>query len=138
MKPIRSFSGEFRFLSNFYMVRVRHERHYYQSAEHAYQATKMRYEKDRERVARCRTPGSAKRMARSREMREDWEGEKLEKMRTIVIRKFQQHDDLRDKLLATGDRELREGNTYRCISKDCERRDIKYRPVPWEMERVDE
>lgn len=28
-------------------------------------------------------------------------------------------------------------NTYNCISRECDYFGIKYRPVPWEMERVD-
>lgn len=33
---------------------------------------------------------------------------------------------------------VRESNTYSCISPDCEQNGVKYKPVPWEMERVDE
>jgi hypothetical protein len=30
-----------------------------------------------------------------------------------------------------------DGNTYHCITKDCDASGVKYKPVPWEMERVD-
>jgi hypothetical protein len=32
---------------------------------------------------------------------------------------------------------VRESNTYSCISPNCELNGVKYKPVPWEMERVD-
>lgn len=112
MSPISSFSGEFRFLSNFYMINVRFRKHAYRSGEHAYQASKMRDEEDRDLVSRCLTPGAAKRLARTLPMDPDWEEKKVRVMRMVVIRKFQQHDDLRDKLLATDPRELIEGNHW--------------------------
>ena len=46
-------------------------------------------------------------------LREDWEEVKDEIMYKVVLTKFSQHRNLREKLLSTGDAELIEGNCWR-------------------------
>lgn len=45
-------------------------------------------------------------------MRSDWEEVKDKVMYEIVLAKFTQNPDLKEKLLATGDEYLEEGNTW--------------------------
>ena len=45
-------------------------------------------------------------------MRSDWEEVKDKVMYEIVLAKFTQNPDLKEKLLATGDESLEEGNTW--------------------------
>ena len=45
-------------------------------------------------------------------MRSDWEEVKNKVMYEIVLAKFTQNSDLKEKLLATGDEHLEEGNTW--------------------------
>jgi len=108
---ISKFSGRYKFLSNFYAVNLYFEGLIYPSVEHAYQAAKARYEPDKERIRDLSTPGEAKRAGRVIFLRPDWEEIKLTVMETLVRSKFRRKT-LRDKLLATGDTELIEGNWW--------------------------
>jgi ribA/ribD-fused uncharacterized protein len=110
--PITSFRGEFRFLSNFYPSRIQMGVLVYPTVEHAFQAAKCRSVGDRQRIAEAPTPGAAKRMGRRVQLRPDWEQVKFKAMAWCLHEKFTRHDDLRMRLLSTGDRELVEGNTW--------------------------
>jgi ribA/ribD-fused uncharacterized protein len=110
---IDSFQGEYRFLSNFWPAVVEYEGITYPSIEHAYQAAKTLDRNERRRIAAIVEPGDAKRAGRALpNQRKDWEQVKLRVMEDCVRYKFTHHADLRDKLLATGDAELIEGNTW--------------------------
>lgn len=110
---IRSFSGEYEFLSNFYNVAVNYKGTY-GSAEAAYQAQKAASLSDAYEFQKY-NPGKAKRMGRKIKMRPDWEEVKVAFMRDVVFAKFVQNPELADKLIATGDNELIEGNSWRDI-----------------------
>jgi ribA/ribD-fused uncharacterized protein len=84
----------------------------YPSSEHAYQAAKTKDKKMRKKIAQQPTAWQAKDLGQKIELREDWEERKVEIMYRILRAKFKQHKDLREKLLATGDAELIEGNTW--------------------------
>ena len=84
----------------------------YPSSEHAYQAAKTKDKKMRRKIACKATAWEAKRLGQQVKLREDWEERKVEIMYRILHAKFNQHDDLKEKLLATGDAELIEGNTW--------------------------
>lgn len=109
---IEDFSGEYRFLSNFFPAQIRHEQITYPTVEHAFQATKSLERFDRLRIASTRSPGRAKSLGRRVRLRKDWESIKVAVMRHLVEKKFNVHQDLRNRLLATGDTELIEGNTW--------------------------
>lgn len=109
---IEDFSGENRFLSNFYPSRIRHERITYPTVEHAFQATKSLERMDRLKIANSRSPGKAKALGQKVRLRKDWESIKVAVMRQLVEKKFTVHQDLRNRLLATEDAELIEGNTW--------------------------
>lgn len=113
-KPTRidSFSGEYRFLSNFWPAEVEFEGQRYPSVEHAYQAAKTLDPVERRRIATQATPSAAKRAGRALVLRDDWLEVKLDVMESCVRDKFTRHAELRRRLLETGDAELVEGNTW--------------------------
>ncbi len=109
---ISAFAGQYRFLSNFYQSVVRMDGVDYPTVEHAFQAAKNPSAAYRERVASAREPGHAKRLGRMVMLRADWEHVKLDVMLALLRIKFYRGGDLADRLLATGDHELVEGNTW--------------------------
>lgn len=108
---IDSFTGEFRFLSNFWLVPVRYNCYTYMSSEHAYQAAKMTCQEDHDAVALAATPGIAKREAHKRPKLRDFDLDKVMEMAQILRAKFSDAE-MMQRLLATGDRFLVEGNTW--------------------------
>lgn len=108
---IDSFQGEFRFLSNFWLVQVLLDGVPYRSVEHAYMAAKTLDPELREQMRSMDRPGDVKRFARTIQLREDWEDVKLDIMRDLVRQKFKT-PNLKRLLLATGNQQLVEGNTW--------------------------
>lgn len=115
MTRISSFKGDYRFLSNFWMVSVPLENIWYPSVEHAYQAAKTTNPEEREKIRRASTAAEAKRIGKHITLRPDWEQVKIDYMRYLVWYKFAMYPDLGKMLLDTGDRELVEGNTWNDI-----------------------
>jgi len=109
--PISKFRGAFGFLSSFHACRVEHEGRAFESLEHAYQAAKTEDPAERERIAALPTAAEAKRAGRRIAVRGDWDEVKLGVMRDLLRSKFSD-PELRLRLLATGDRELVEGNHW--------------------------
>lgn len=112
MNKIKYFKGEYRFLSNFWDAPVKYDGKMYPSSEHAYQAAKSLDEDYRTRIAKMKTPGEAKKAGKKVKLREDWEDVKFSIMKEIVRDKFTRNADLKEKLLATGDAILEEGNVW--------------------------
>ena len=84
---------------------------FFKSAEHAYQSEKALWPDIRRDIIEASSPGKAKRLGSKTRLRKDWEYIKLERMLTIVRRKF--NNALLGKwLLETGDRELVELNNW--------------------------
>lgn len=108
---INHFAGEHKFLSNFFPCEVRYKGETYLSSEAAYQAQKCADEKDRRKFCRL-GPAKAKSFGRRVVRRDDFEEKKVTIMVKIVRNKFKQNPDLAKKLVATGDVELIEGNTW--------------------------
>lgn len=108
---IDSFRGTHRFLSNFFPAEVSYEGAIYPSVENAFQAAKCVSASERE-VFRVCSPAEAKRFGRRVRLRPDWEHVKLDIMRQLVTDKFTRSDELRRRLLATGNAELVEGNAW--------------------------
>jgi ribA/ribD-fused uncharacterized protein len=109
--PIGPFTGEFRFLSNFFPVAVEYEAMRYPTAEHAFQAAKTEDPLVRARIRALPTASAAKRSGRNLVLRPDWEQRKLSIMGHILRQKFQ-HPVLRAQLLRTHPRPLVEVNTW--------------------------
>lgn len=110
---IDSFSGEYRFLSNFYQAEVEFEGMMYPSTEHAYQAAKTLDLKSRA-MFQGGTAGQAKRLGQVIILRDDWTNDnvKISVMYAVLLDKFTRHQDLRKQLIATSPNELVEGNTW--------------------------
>ncbi len=108
---IKEFDGEFAFLSNFSHSLILHEGIVYPTVEHFFQAMKTLIPAEREAIAAAPTPGIAKRMGRKVNLRPDWETIKVDVMRTGLRLKFSDYE-LAQKLLATGDKYLIEGNVW--------------------------
>ncbi len=81
---------------------------YWRTVEHYFQAQKFEGTDHEETVRRARTPGDAKGLGRSKSisLRSDWESVKDHIMYQAVLRKFETHEDLRDRLMQTEDDEL--------------------------------
>lgn len=75
------------------------------TSEHYFQAQKFKDAALRERIRKAKTPMLAARMGRDRKnrLRRDWESAKVQIMMDAVRAKFEQHADLAELLLSTGD-----------------------------------
>jgi N-glycosidase YbiA len=111
MPLISNFHGENFFLSNFFPAPVSYEGEIYPTVEHAFQAAKTLDREQRKSIQDAETPAKAKQMGKTVTLRPDWEQEKLAIMLELLRQKFSQ-PELRQKLLATDDAELIEGNTW--------------------------
>ena len=108
---ISNFRGPFSFLSNFYEAIIYVDGNRYKSVEHAYQAHKTLDPWSRRLVREAKTPGEAKKLGKSVTIRGDWDEVKIDLMRTFVRKKFE-NPFLRPVLLATGNAQLIEENTW--------------------------
>lgn len=141
MNVINRFDNKYAFLSNFYESTVSYNGIVYQNSEAAFQHAKcsnlstdeqfkvidrlfnktkiliMPYVNRNDSnplgtVFSKVNPSIAKRLGRAVPIRDDWDEVKYSIMNNIVYNKFNQHKDLRDKLLSTGDAQLIEGNYW--------------------------
>lgn len=108
---INSFRGEYRFLSNFSQSRIKLDGFVYTTVEHAFQAAKTLDMQCRGEICAAGSPGSAKALGRRVPLRLGWEDMKVDVMYRLLQEKFKD-PYLREYLLATGDEELVEGNTW--------------------------
>ena len=124
---IVEFDGDYAFLSNFYPSTIYHDGITYPTNEHFFQAMKTLDISERKAIAAAETPGLAKRMGRNVKLRPDWEKIKVDVMRLGLILKFTDAE-LAEKLVATGDEELVEGNWWHdntwgnCHCTECSRK----------------
>lgn len=109
---ITSFSGENRFLSNFWPAKVMFGPYMYPTVEHAFVAGKTLDEGKRKIIRDEPSPGKVKRYGKKLVLVENWEEEKYDFMYKLVFQKFNSHQDLKQKLFDTGDQELIEGNAW--------------------------
>ena len=110
-QAIKQFRGDFFFLSNFYECPVTYEQLTYTNNEAAFQAQKCTSDAEKIQFTKL-NPTEAKKLGRKVNLRKDWEAVKVKIMEEIVRAKFRQNTELADKLLATGDAYLEEGNTW--------------------------
>lgn len=110
---IDCFDGKYAFLSNFYSSPIApfDDGITYPMVEHAFQAYKTTDINKRKEIATQPTPGKAKRLGRHVKMRDDWREIRIDVMYIALKEKFRDLE-LRTKLLATGNAELVEGNTW--------------------------
>jgi ribA/ribD-fused uncharacterized protein len=85
----------------------------YPSVEHAYQAAKTKNLSERVVFqSPDLTAGKAKRLGSKLVLRDDWEEVKISIMKELNFKKFSENESLREKLLATGIKEIVEGNNW--------------------------
>lgn len=112
---IDNFDGEHAWMSNFYVspiqAGIQEGTIVYNTVEHFYQAMKSQDTKVHAKIASLPHPGQAKRYGSKIELRPYWEDVKLEFMHRALQAKFR-YPDLREKLLATGNAQLIEGNYW--------------------------
>ena len=109
MNIINAFRKEYFFLSNFYKCNVTYNGITFNSSEAAFQAQKC---PARATEFSKLDASDAKAMGRHVTLRRDWESVKDNIMYEIVKAKFTQNEALKERLLATGDSELVEGNDW--------------------------
>jgi hypothetical protein len=108
---IDRFINEFYFLSNFYPSTIVINGKSYSSVEHAYQASKTLVASEQDVIRNAKSPGIAKKLGKSVQLRNDWNDVKLDLMREFIKKKFE-NPFLRPLLLATEDVELIEVNFW--------------------------
>lgn len=125
MSKITSFKDEYRFLSNFYQSPVTLDGLTYPNAEAAFQAQKCEKEEDKVKYTLVKNPVVAKRMGKKEpNLPENWRDISYGIMLEVVRAKFSL-SETKEKLLATGDAELVEGNNHHdnlwgdCICPRC-------------------
>jgi len=114
---ISRFEGEFAFLSNFADSPLT----FFHptlgecdalTVEAAFQSLKTHVKDEILLILSANTPGRAKRLGRKATMISGWDDVKVLNMGILVRLKFAQNPDLAEKLLATGDEILIEGNNW--------------------------
>lgn len=122
---IAMFDGKYAFLSNFFPSPFEVDGITFPSVEHWFQAYKTTDPTEFKAIATAQTPGKSKRMGRGCQLRPDWEEVKTDVMLSGLRHKFK-NPELRAKLLATGNEELMEGNTWHdntwgnCVCQKCQ------------------
>lgn len=111
MNVINSFTGEYRWLSNFHPCVIKVNDHVFPSVEHAFQAAKSENPHDWDYIRGLASPGQAKGAGRRLKMRPDWDDIKIEVMRELIKIKFT-NPQLRQLLVNTGNAQLIEGNHW--------------------------
>jgi ribA/ribD-fused uncharacterized protein len=112
LKPIDSFKGENKFLSNMSESSFRVGQETYPTVEHFYQAMKTTNLEEQAAVLAAKTPAEAKKIGKTVTLRTNWKKLKIEIMEVGLRAKFQQNPELKKKLIDTGDVDLIEGNTW--------------------------
>lgn len=108
---ISEFRGEYYFLSNFFNAPVKYDGISYLNNEAAFQAQKTKTREERYAFSLL-DPSAAKRRGRHVDLRDGWDNIRITIMKDIVKAKFSQNEELAEKLLATDDEYLMEGNTW--------------------------
>lgn len=108
---INSFTGKYFFLSNFYEAPVKWKGITYRNNEAAFQSAKV-LDKTLRKEFSDLDPSSAKRKGRQVKLRPGWDEIKFDIMYDICYEKFSQNEDLKIKLLDTGEEHLEEGNNW--------------------------
>jgi ribA/ribD-fused uncharacterized protein len=131
---ITHFDNQYRFLSNFWPVQIKDkEGLVFPSVEHAYQACKCRDKSQRAQFTEpTMSSAQAKQLGRKVMLRPDWSYLRLNVMRRLLELKFAPGSELAEKLLATGEEILVEGNTWhdnfwgRCSCRNCRGKGINH------------
>lgn len=92
------------YMSNFARFPIALDGKLWPTSEHYYQAQKFTNLALQEQVRQAPNPKEAARIGRdiNNPLRPDWDSIKDEVMRKVVLAKFEQHSDIRTKLISTG------------------------------------
>lgn len=108
-KIIDRFDGQYRFLSNFYEAPLLFRGLVFENAEAAFHSQKC---PQRAKEFQGLNASQSKRLGRQVEMRPDWDKVRDQVMYEVVSEKFSQNSKIRERLIATGEAMLVEGNTW--------------------------
>lgn len=109
---IDSFKGEYAWLSNMALVKIKYDGIEYPSVEHAYMSAKSHYMEWKSRCADTQISGKQIKLeSKGVILRDDWEEVKYDVMKECIDHKFSQ-EPFKTKLEETGDVELVEGNWW--------------------------
>lgn len=111
MVQINSFTGQYRWLSNFFYVDIIYDGAEYPTVEHAYQAAKTLDPTEQEIIRKARTPAEARNLGRYVTIRKDWGRVRVSVMRELLQQKFAV-PEFRERLMATGDVIIVQGNYW--------------------------
>jgi len=111
-KAITKFRGEHAFLSNFFGAEIRIGNNTYSTNEHAFHAAKCVDPAQHVLILNAKSPAEAKSIGKEVTLKPNWLEIQDEIMFFINMVKYTTHFDLKQKLLATGSRELVEGNWW--------------------------
>ncbi|MFW6008329.1 MAG: NADAR family protein [archaeon] len=110
---INNFKGKYWFLSNYSNYGFKYKGIYYKTNEHFFNAMKTLDKQERKKIINAKTPGEAKKLGRQCTLRENWDkGLRDKVMIKGLTLKFEQNKSIKEKLIATGDEKLVEGNTW--------------------------
>ena len=114
MNKIDQFKDEYYFLSNFYSAQVEYDGIVYHNNEAAFQAQKCQTNEEKIEFSKIKNPSEAKGKGRRVPNLdvEKWNESRIQIMKDICLAKFIQNEDLKEKLIQTGEAELIEGNTW--------------------------
>jgi ribA/ribD-fused uncharacterized protein len=110
-EPILEFKDEYEFLSNFCYSLITYNGYQWRTVEHAYQWSKDPTDDNARFFNKLPTAGYAKRAGHRSDKPADWNMIRESIMLTLLRLKFE-IPELREKLIATGNRWLEEGNTW--------------------------
>ena len=130
MAAIISFSGPYRFLSNFYISPMYIDYATFDSVENYFQAQKTKTTTEHEKI-RLASPSQAKALGRKVPLPKDWDEKKYSIMKNAVHHKFVQNRKLLQLLYDTGTAYLMEGNNRHdnywgaCWCQECRHKEHK-------------
>jgi ribA/ribD-fused uncharacterized protein len=113
-KEIKGFFGEYNWLSNFYKCDVFYYELLFPSVEHAYQYAKHNnpVSEDYNHVLTL-TPAQTKQWGKAIPLKKDWNKIKLQIMSQLVLNKFENNIELKNKLIKIKDYYIEETNYWR-------------------------
>lgn len=109
---IISFTGQFKFLSNFWPCKVVLDGQTYSTIEHAYQAAKTLDFLERKKIQEADTASKAKKLGTRVTLQENWIGLKNQVMNDLLVQKFARPSLLFDFLNETKEKNIIEGNWW--------------------------
>ena len=111
LEPILQFTGEYRWLSNFFPCSITLDGEVYPSTEHAYMSAKSDDPKWKFYCSLEKKAGKVKEASYKIQLVPDWDLKKISVMSKVLRQKFF-YEPFRSMLLQTRDRHLEEGNNH--------------------------